>query len=936
MRKKVFIVCSGFLLAMSCVCGQCPNKDSLWQKLFLFRTSSPLTPKDELPILLDYARKLQNCPNKYDSTHALLLRRIGALNYKMGNYVNAVQYFKQSISIISANASKPSVNVKELIGAYWWLSVFYDSLNRVSDKMDALDSSAAIAMRLKAVDLACLSALYKRTEYFFEIGDYNRCIEYAVMCRKLAQQYSTFETGYAFSSLHWQVNALLELKQYSAAQDLLLAQVAENKKTGFTKNLGTLYEQLGEVAVKNGHYDTAFSYFSHALAYERKQSRFNYRTILENIGDYIFFGHEKNYDKAMWYYQRALKYTEKNFVPDKDDSVVSLSVCRDIANLFAYKEQYDSALNYFKMAFGFIRPGADERDILSISLDAYSRQKRINYLSGLLIDFASAYQKRYKARGELNDYHNAVRIYKIADQFLDRIKATQFDLQSKLFWRADSKKLYEQAIEACYLKGNIDDAFYFFEKGRAVLLNDQLNSQRWEGERDILEQTQLKKGIVQLERNLNQLNRSSLQYNELQNELFDKKQKLDGLEKAIEVNNPFYYQNFIDPGSITIKDVKEKILKDHDALLEIFSGDSAVYILGITHKSNYLLKANKSRFVSLSIEYLTYLSDQVMINRDVGHFVDVAHQLYQLLFQSISIPDGRIVVSPDEQYFPFEALVTSNDKQHIKYFIDGHAVSYTYSARYLLNNFGSTTGKDVKTFLGVAPVHYAANERLAPLTGSDGSLQKIGSYLRSKSNLIGADASRRNFLRDYYRFRVIQLYTHATDNGLNEEPMIWLADSALFLSDLVYEDKPATQLVVLSACETAKGKLYRGEGVFSFNRGFAAMGIPACISNLWKIDNETTYKITELFYKQISQGVPTDVALQQAKLEFINTATKENRLPYYWSAAILVGANDTIQLNNGTSWKVILLIIVIATVCMVIGYKTFIKGRPSKKVTPHA
>jgi len=932
MRKKVFILCSCCLLAISCGWGQCPDKDSLWQKLVLFRTSSPLAPADELPILLDYARKLQDCPDKYDSTHALLLRRIGALYYKTGNYVNAVQYFKQSISVISSNAGKPSVNVKELIGAYWWLSVFYDSLNRVSDKMGALDSSAAIAMRLKAVDLACLSALYTRTEYFFEIGDYNRCIEYAVMCRKLAEQYSRVETGYAFSSLHWQVNALLELKQYSAAQDLLLAQVAENKKTKFTKNLGTLYEQLGEVAVKNGHYDTAFSYFSQALGYEKKQSRYNYRTILENIGDYIFFRHEKNYDKAMWYYQRALNFTEKNVVPDRADSVVSLSVCRDIANLFVYKGHYDVAFKYFTMAFGFIRPGADERDILSISLDAYSRQKRINYLSGLLIDFAGAYQKRYKTTGQISDYNDAVRIYKIADQFLDRIKATQFDLQSKLFWRADSKKLYEQAIEACYLRKNFEDAFYFFEKGRAVLLNDQLNSQRWEGERDILEQTQVKKRIVQLERNLYQLDKNSSQYNELQNELFDNRKRLDGLEKAIEVNNPFYYQNFIDPATITIKDIKRKILKDHNALFEIFSGDSAVYILAITRESNYLLRADKNRFVSLSNEYMAYLSDPAVINRDLIRFAEVAHQLYQLVFQNIPIPGGRVIVSPDEQYFPFEALVTSNDGQRVKYFVEDHAVTYSYSARYLASDFKTTSRKDAKTFLGVAPVRYVGNGSLAQLTGSDESLDRISSYLGSKLNLTGRNASRGNFLRDYYRFKIIQLYTHATDNGLNEEPMIWLADSALFLSDLVYENKPATQLIVLSACETGKGKLYQGEGIFSFNRGFAAMGIPACISNLWEIDNVTTYKITELFYKQVSRGLPTDVALQQAKLEFIKTSSKENRLPYYWSAPILVGANYTIQLNDGTSWRVFVVIIVVATALGVVGYNKFIKGRFAKNV----
>ena len=78
---------------------------------------------------------------------------------------------------------------------------------------------------------------------------------------------------------------------------------------------------------------------------------------------------------------------------------------------------------------------------------------------------------------------------------LDRIKAEQSDMQSKLFWRIDSRRLYEHAIEACYAYGNLDDAFYFFEKSRAVLLNDQLNEQRWMGEEDILKQAQIKRKL---------------------------------------------------------------------------------------------------------------------------------------------------------------------------------------------------------------------------------------------------------------------------------------------------------------------------------------------------------------------------------------------------------------------------------------------------------
>jgi CHAT domain-containing protein len=141
------------------------------------------------------------------------------------------------------------------------------------------------------------------------------------------------------------------------------------------------------------------------------------------------------------------------------------------------------------------------------------------------------------------------------------------------------------------------------------------------------------------------------------------------------------------------------------------------------------------------------------------------------------------------------------------------------------------------------------------------------------------------------------------DSSSNSEPVIYFADSALSLSELIPENKTAAQLIVLSACETGNGKLYKGEGVFSFNRGFAALEIPSSIINLWSVENESTYKITELFYKYAAKGLPLDIALQKAKLDFIAGSSKEKKLPYYWAASILSGKTDAVEPGAGFHWK---------------------------------
>jgi CHAT domain-containing protein len=363
---------------------------------------------------------------------------------------------------------------------------------------------------------------------------------------------------------------------------------------------------------------------------------------------------------------------------------------------------------------------------------------------------------------------------------------------------------------------------------------------------------------------------------------------------------------------ISIDDVQQKILKDHQALVELFVGDSAVYTLVITPRNVQIRKADKPGFDSLSRIYTDYISSSEKLNRNYDDFIRISRQLYLHIFQEIKLPAGRIIFSPDGNYFPVEALVTGTSPKPV-YFINDHAVSYAYSARYLLNSF-SNSGKSFRNFMGIAPVKYSYTDQVIPLPGSDQSLGRLSRYFTKADVLVASKATRANFLRHYGEYKIIQLYTHASDSSSTGEPVIYFADSVLYLSDLVSDNKPVTDLIVLSACETGKGRVYKGEGVFSFNRGFAALGIPSAIVNLWSVDNESTYKLTELFYKYLAEGLTSDVALQKAKLEFIKTGAKEKSLPYYWAAPVLVGKADLIELKKPIPWNWIVAITVFVAV----------------------
>ena len=696
---------------------------------------------------------------------------------------------------------------------------------------------------------------------------------------------------------------LAEMNSNKAVQDYKKLNL--DKDPNLNKYLGMLYEQLAEANMGKGNFKQAENYFN--LSYEWNFNAGKYlecAQTLTNEAYSLYYKAYKNFPRAISGFKRALEILQTGNISPETKALEAFNICGNIANVFVEQAQYDSAFKYYKYAFDQIKPGISEDEILQSSL-LDEQYKSSRYLIKFMIERGETHIKRYQAIGDSVDLHSAISIYTFTDKLLDRIKSRQYDLQSKLFWRADNRRLYENAIKACYLAGKPEKGFYFFEKSRAVLLNDQLNEQYYLKENELLRQSQERKHILNLQRSLDMLAVSSANYTSTQSELFLAKQRLNDYLSHLKTTNSLYFQSFFDSAFLSVGDVRTQILNTHPTLLELFVGDSAVYVMIITKEKSYHNRINKSEFDQAVNSFVRHIADQSLLNHDFQGFIDASAELYKLIFQNINLPPGRIIISPDGPNFPFEALVMKMREGRPVYFLENYAVSYTYSARYLMNSFSNSSADSRPIFLGVAPVKYGLETRLASLDGSDHSLQRIGRHFSDVDEMIGVAASRNNFLDRYFNYKIIQLYAHASDSSVKGEPVIWLADSVLYLSDLIGGNKPITRLIVLSACETGSGKLYQGEGVFSFNRGFAAIGIPAAITNLWSVDSKSTYELTELFYKYLSEGNPTDIALQKAKLEFIKSS--DQSLPFYWAAPILTGKAEVIELKKSFNWQWILL-----------------------------
>jgi hypothetical protein len=66
--------------------------------------------------------------------------------------------------------------------------------------------------------------------------------------------------------------------------------------------------------------------------------------------------------------------------------------------------------------------------------------------------------------------------------------------------------------------------------------------------------------------------------------------------------------------------------------------------------------------------------------------------------------------------------------------------------------------------------------------------------------------------------------------------------------------------------------------------------------SLWNIDEKVSSEIISRFYEHLADGMPKHLALRQAKLDHLATASDELAQPFYWGGMVLVGDVEPIEI----------------------------------------
>ena len=248
----------------------------------------------------------------------------------------------------------------------------------------------------------------------------------------------------------------------------------------------------------------------------------------------------------------------------------------------------------------------------------------------------------------------------------------------------------------------------------------------------------------------------------------------------------------------------------------------------------------------------------------------------------------------------FADPVFAADDQRVKQSLAGLKLDGPVQAAAVPGAHGTPPAAETAASLGVVErsAREAGVERLERLYFSSREADAIASFAPASGSLkaVGFAANKAavtgGALGD---FRIVHFATHGLINTRRPELSgIVLAlvdergrprDGFLRLHE-IYNLKLNTELVVLSACQTALGKEVRGEGLVGLARGFMYAGSPRVVASLWKVDDRATAELMTLFYRaMLGQKLPPAAALRRAQAEM----SKKWPSPYYWAGFTLQG-----------------------------------------------
>ena len=698
-----------------------------------------------------------------------------------------------------------------------------------------------------------------------------------------------------------------------------------------TTMIASLHNDIGYLYLEQEDYAQANAQFGESLKiYVAEKNQREEARVLLNLG--VVDQRRSNYDDALRYFRGSLRAATAT-----DIAEVQIAADEGIGVVLIAKMDFHGATEALDKGLAIAKRLSDktrQTEILwrmaqvcyemgnysqsaalaesAVSLARASRLSKLLYLATTTLGQSYAAQKKVEIA--ISTLTQAVEeVEAMRDEVAGREEERQVFFESKV-------TPYQALMDLLIQQGRSLDALLYAERAKGRVLLDVLSGGRAE----------LTKALTPAEReNVQHLNRNISNLNEqIRKAETNNSASLESLYPRLDAAR-LEYQSFQDAAFVTHPELNVRSGRtatiDRSGIDGLTRNSDSAYLEYVVSKERvylFVLTATKAtNGPQLKAYPLTVTPAELVRKVDQFHeelanlnpdYSGNAHELYSLLVAPAAeqlkgvetlciVPDGVL------WNLPFQALMPADEH----YLLEDHSIYYAPSLSVLremsekrrggrnansLIAFGNPViGKDEQRQVDLCPLPEAENEV--------GSIAKTAG-LEAKRVFIGRDASEKTFKNLAPGFSVIHLATHGVLDNRNPLYSHLLLtktegdteDDGLLEAREIMEMRLDADLAVLSACDTANGKIAPGEGVMGMSWAFFVAGCRSMLVSQWKVNSSSTSQLMVNFYQQSDlvrtrSGGANARALRAAALQLMKD--DRYRHPFFWAGFVLVGANRT-------------------------------------------
>lgn len=876
------------------------------------------------------------------SLEALALFSTGRMHINRSDNDAAMSAYVRAAELLTAAKSYDRlIYVLADLGALHLYRLEYEKAKEFSLKSLMYDEQfsgkgelASSSIEGQAEALTNLGVIYKLE------GDYVRSLDYLQRAlttyRELRQKDVTFD--YSIMSVQAEIGRAYRvsgdhskaLSHFEEAARIGRALAPKSLLAGVLNSVGLLYSEQRD-------YDKAVANFKQSLEmYAPDEDARQVTYVLLNLG--IAEQRRGNYDSALGFLRQSF---------DKSKSLVFrdglIAAGAGIGSTLRLQGKYADSLRWLEDSFSAAEVAKDatrKAEVLwqmaethlaaknytdsivaaqkALSIAELNRLPNLIYLSGAVLGKAYSGQKDFPRAAE------------VLSKAIDQIEKSRDYIagleQERLLFFHDKVAAYHTMVEVLLAQNRLPEALAYAERAKGRVLLDVIRDGRANSMKAMT--TAEKDEARLINRTISELseriaseharrNADQAQLDKLYVQLDAARLKHESLQNSISAARPDSALRLTRSAVLTPSDLNSFSREAARAYIEYVVTYERVYLFVLTKSRSEAGFELKTYTVGVKSEELASKIERfrrMMANRNPA-FAEAARELFDLLIQPAAeqlagvrtlciVPDGVL------WDVPYQALLSSRDR----YLIEDYALHYAPSMSVLremrsraksnVARGGAALlafGNPVVGFPSQSSITSTESRSLPEAETEVAALASIYGSTQIKA-LIRQDATEKSFKQLAPSHRVLHLATHGVldnRNALYSRLLLTKIESdtendgALEAREIMDMNLRA-DLAVLSACETARGKVGAGEGVIGMSWAFFIAGVRTTVVSQWKVNSAGTSRLMVEFHRALrshdSETASKADALQKAATALMRD--ERYRHPFYWAGFMVIGSDQ--------------------------------------------